>query len=760
MSFEHQFFGPGNRLRWEAIQRKTLPAEVYERLGPFLEELGRDPEMVILPRVRDDGSVAWYVLCASTHVARIARNELRAFLGPSYSDFEGRPTFLDARDPVEAAVLDRCGSNAFRLEVPDERLFTAARERLRLVLRLRAERPSRHGQRLRATGRILRDFEYALLSHDGAAASEHIAELRSTGRLDTANLLFLEVRRLASLGMWDAILALPELGVLVELRRPRRVTEALVQAVYNGLLHEFEMRAYPVGAVQRFRAEVLPRFRGLYRARAGLSGHEVEASFLLLAIASDPPRPELVDTILSAQPESAPTRAYLASIAALLPGRAPASIVAGALQYARDVFAHGDVDGAYESALALPPSFERCALLLRCAWEIGTLATTRVALAAVEDLSTSERERLDHNAVLSRIHGALAASAASPPSAPPTTTVVSQPSCEVPSSWPAWLRGLQAAERWRTAVAIADAAGREWSFAHFAADPEQVEYTAELLLAELPEWGQAALRDALPYLLEFFLSEGPDTRLAPVYDSLFLLLAVDDHVSIAQLRALVRVADAKLQLGLTVADYREIISQLMRAIEAIGSPSSADLALEVADLLVTVPCLDPAARQHFIIQVAGLFQRWYRRIDAAHWTLLRNLADELGVADAVPRIDANDAAREEGSCWSALRGARIAVYSLQESVLRRVKSTLQALCADATVHCFHDKVGGSPALRTAASTADLFVVAAAVAKHAATDFIEANRSRTSVTLYACGRGSASILEAIRDHLHKTSSSSS
>lgn len=236
MSFETEFFGPGNRLRWDAIQAGSLSPDVQQRLGPFLEDFTRNPEVVALPRVRDDGRVQWYILCRSSRAARFARDEIRGFLGPTYSDYQGRPTVLDPQDTVEAAVLARYGNNAFRIEVPRRELFDTARERLSLLISLRNERPTRYARRIRAAGRVLREFEYALLAGTGPAAADCIEELRSSGHLSAANLLFLEVRRLAAGGHWDAILALPELEALLAMVRPRRVTEVLVRAVYAARL--------------------------------------------------------------------------------------------------------------------------------------------------------------------------------------------------------------------------------------------------------------------------------------------------------------------------------------------------------------------------------------------------------------------------------------------------------------------------------------------------------------------------------------------
>ena len=63
-----------------------------------------------------------------------------------------------------------------------------------------------------------------------------------------------------------------------------------------------------------------------------------------------------------------------------------------------------------------------------------------------------------------------------------------------------------------------------------------------------------------------------------------------------------------------------------------------------------------------------------------------------------------------------------------------------------------DKVGGSPALKQQAATADLFVIATAAAKHAATEFIMSHRPKGARTLFAAGQGSASMIECFKQLL--------
>lgn len=748
MSFETEFFGPGNRLRWEAIQAGSLPAEVRQRLGPFVEDLEYDREIVTLPRVREEGGeVLWYVLCSSPRTVRIARDEVQAFLGPTYSNFEGRPTQLDPNDPVEAAVLAKYQNNAFRIEIPDRDVFEIARERLGLLIRLEKERPPRHGARTRAAGRVLRDFEYALLTNQEAAAAVCIEELRSAGQLSAANLLFLEVRRLAAGQHWDAILALSGLQELLTVAKPRRVTEALVRAVYSTHLKKFEEDGRAEAALDRFRSEVWPRFRNLYQTRANLFGFEVDASFLM-ATACAPGSQEIGRGMLDGYAPDTPARAYLGKLLELI--QPPPSVPQiDPVTSAREAYAEGDIDRAYELAMNLASSFDRTALLLRCAHEMSTLVSAQAALKSIESLSVPDRARLEQTLLLSRIRSSLAALSA----AETETAIAQRPAEEIPSSWPEWLTRLRAPVPWKGAVFVAETGAREWAIENFLKDSNMVAETADLLLDDRPQWGQEALRDSLPYFVEFCMSGGVDARLKPVYESLFVAVAVDPQVSLPQTAALIRIAQARLELGVSKVEYVEILEHVISALQAAESPSVVDLVLEALEMLVNAACPDVQQRQQFGIQVIAIFQRWYRRLDRAQLALLRSLAEELEMPGAMGNLPKEVPESQGASEWAQLNGKRVAMYSLQESALRRAALVMGELSPGIRVDTFSDHVGGSAALRKAASSADIFIVATGAAKHAATTFIEDRRPKNLTTLYARGQGSASLLEALREYTH-------
>ena len=747
MSFETEFFGPGNRLRWEAIQARTLSPDIQLRLGPFLEDFESNLEVLALPCVREDGRVQWYIVCQSARATRVARDEVRAFLGPSYSDFEGKPKPLDPNDPVEAAVLAEYGENAFRIAIGSREILDAARERLRLMIQMQGERPTRYAKRIRAVGRILRDFEYALLAADGVTAEECIEELRAAGKLSASNLLFLEVRRLAACGKWDAVLALPELDTLLAITRPRRVTEALIRAVYGSRLRGFEEANRPNEAFARFRSEIFERFRDLYKTRARLTGWEIDASFLLVATQSLDGRQEAVNRIIERYPGGSAQRTYLEAIREQI---APAEQAthAALLATARAAFGDADVDRAFELSIKLPPSFDRAALLLRCARDMGTLAAAQAAIASLETLSERDQKRVDQHIVLGRIRDDLALLSANNSAGAPEATIAH----DIPRDWIAWLRRLTAAEPWKAAVSVAETAAREWALEGLLENPADVQEIADLLLAPRPEWGQLALQDALPFFLEFCERSESDTRLRAVYENLFLTVILDAFVSMPQVFALLRITSARLQLGVSAQDYVAILQGLSSAIQAVQSPAVTESALDAIEMLIGAPCPDVREREQFFLNVTGVFQRWFTRVESSQFALLRSLGEEIGVSGGVSDQDLGTGSEDAGDIWASLSGKKIALYSLQESALRRVANVLHSLCPDVRVDTFHDHVGGSPSLRTASERADIFVLAIAAAKHAATGFIENRRPKGLVTLYARGQGSAGMLHALVQHL--------
>jgi hypothetical protein len=757
VSFEERFFGPGNAIRFSRGDTGSLNAQTAARLQPFLDEYRRGVDVCTLPRVDAEGSTTWYVLCRTAREERLARHEVRAFVGPSYSLFDGQSRELVASDGVEAAVLDHWGTTSFLVEVPSTGSSAhanreKARERLSLWLRLRRERPVRVGARARPTGRILRDFEYAVLAGDDATAVACIEELRSFGRLDARNLRFLEVRRLASGEQWDAIRNLPEFDSLLAVRRPRRATEALIESIYFTELAVFERNRDPSEALVHFRQQVRPLFGDLYRSRRGLSADNgaVAASFVLMALTDEPPRPDAAGTIIDGFAGPTAVRTWLESVAAagseLAPKATEVMPLTPSIGLARAAFAAGDVDRAVDLAAALEPSFDQASLLLRCATEIGTVDLAQCGADAVKRLDETTRTALVSHPRVGRIYadvleliGAAQATA---------DTKHDEPV----NSWADWLRRLTAERIWPSAVVAAEQGSRDWQI--YESDPAHILELSELISAKRAIWGEEALRDGSPYLIEALLRDGPRGSLLAVYEGLLLLLLTDPTPSLASLRMLIRLVEARLTLSVDPGSYGDYVDGMGVVIERLSSPAICDVALEALEAVICVPVVDRGVIERLVARVVGLFGKWYRRVEPLQWSLLRRCADELGLVEIVPERSPESSERGSDELSEVLSERSLAIYSLNERALMRAASSLREAYPDLDVSTFHDHVGGSQALKTASSRADIFVVAVASAKHAATGYIAQNRSRDRLTLYARGHGSAGLLSVIRENVSR------
>src|SRR5207245_3318422 len=269
-----------------------------------------------------------------------------------------------------------------------------------------------------------------------------------------------------------------------------------------------------------------------------------------MAADTTPGGPEIGEAVLEAYAPGSPARVYLAKLIDFI-RKPPSAPPVDRLASAREAYTEGDIDRAYEVAITLAPSFERTALLLRCAHEMGTLVSAQVALESIASLSPPERARLEQNLRLTRMQASLEALRADETKTKTAPTPVE----EIPSSWPAWLRRLRAPEPWKSAVFVAETGAREWTMEKFLKDAKVITETADLLLDDRPPWGQEALRDALPYFAEFCMSAGADARLKSVFESLFVAIAVDPQVSLPQTAALIRIAQARLELGVSKDEY-------------------------------------------------------------------------------------------------------------------------------------------------------------------------------------------------------------
>jgi hypothetical protein len=322
-----------------------------------------------------------------------------------------------------------------------------------------------------------------------------------------------------------------------------------------------------------------------------------------------------------------------------------------------------------------------------------------------------------------------------------------RPSPAVPGSWPEWLLQLRREPLWPGAVQTAIQGAAEWAVSE-AGTPEDLADFAASLRAELPAPAQSRLALSLPYILDFFVHRGAGIgAFLPVQHALFERLLYADGMSIETLRSAGLLLDALMRGGLERPKCALALEDLRSSWRDLPSFELLDWALDVFESVVTLQIVPEEDQTRFAVTLAGELARWTGRLTRSQVALFEQLCREA-------RIDCH-----AGSLWSPPDGdtveppsptcspKSIALYSLRPEVLSRVANVVASVWPGTNVRVFSDHVGNDP-LRTAARTADLFVIVTGAAKHAATEFIEANRPAGAATIRCHATGSAAVLRLL------------
>jgi hypothetical protein len=117
-TFVRKFFGHGNAV-WPDLDPTS---KTGRNLAPYLQVLHDNSDVpVVLPRrwpTPTDRLIAYVIAQDRAHATAVAEL-LTAFIGPTYTRFDGRPARLDTNDPVDRAVLDFAGDGTtFTLWTP------------------------------------------------------------------------------------------------------------------------------------------------------------------------------------------------------------------------------------------------------------------------------------------------------------------------------------------------------------------------------------------------------------------------------------------------------------------------------------------------------------------------------------------------------------------------------------------------------------------------------------------------------------------
>jgi len=322
--------------------------------------------------------------------------------------------------------------------------------------------------------------------------------------------------------------------------------------------------------------------------------------------------------------------------------------------------------------------------------------------------------------------------------------------------WLRWAERLATGQNLEVAKRDAQAARTNWDASEVRDSGPLAQEFADLVGGLDGEAGSVA-RAAVPQIFASFFPDNAkvSSTAKPIASLLFLLIAMDEALSRADLDLLAQLATLQIELGLSSPEYVSLIGDLKDVQKRFGSYAYLPWSLDVSETLAILPSPSDQARDarlRLFLQVLGQAASFAHRLVPADLVAIDTLAKDYGVGpeavSALKReLEAND---KSSSVAPSLEGKTIGIYTLAEAAGSRAKAALEELFPGSKVVVNSDLVATAQ-LTSLARAADLFVFAWKSSSHQAFYCVkDALAGREPI--WAPGKGTASILRAVLDHL--------
>jgi hypothetical protein len=723
-----RFFDGDNGLHWSALQDPTHPWS--PQVLPWIELAKADDRglPIVLPRLDAHDQPSWYCAGRTARGALRLREALQAFIGPSYSDFDGRPYLLDADDPIEAAFAKDTIAPAYRIRAStpgDARRIQRALELYRGLLE-RMPQQVQHGRR--PLGALRAELDRAVVAGDEAEADRLLEKIRSLGRLDCENLLYLRVGVRAGLGQWRELAedgAL--LNQLIGLRLPPRVLADIHDALYRLYVEPSEDVDAPEHALAAFRAAGLARRSTLFGSRRGLRTARVLKAFFLYELAREDQAStglgDLADELERLDDNFAHALARLGHPTETSPPPDP-------MDAADAAFDDLEIDRALDLYLQAPPSRKRLSRLIRCAEDVGTAAVARRVIDAIQPGDDAGNLPPSWAA---RLQTLLENSAADEGS-------------RAPNGWLEWARRVESGMGEDEAMSTLREHVATWDPTELTQNKKEV---AELtgIINNASASAEPVFREAVPLLYQALMPESgvPPRRVKPLLQILVTKVAFLADPSQTERELARDMASTLLLIGLDAKEYEDLIADLEDLMGTQMSVFTLGWSLDLAELLAINPCPVSERRLRLVLRVIEEARRLAHRLSPADAMVVQQLCRDYEI-DCPTEIHQGETGLIDGA-GEALSGKNVGIYTLVEPAGQRAAAFLYQICPTVRVELNSDH-DCTKALINLAQRADLFVFAWKSSKHQAFYCIKEHRDAGRVLLQPLGKGSSSILRAI------------
>lgn len=741
-----RFFSAPNEMSWSSLRSGSAPVGPADQVRRWLENLGseRSGAPIVLPFVRGGQVAGWYATTQGANGGYELGDEINAWLGPAWLSRFDRVA-NDAADPMAAVLRDRFGGTVYRFTGADDTAMTTISARLSEFAALLGRKPKITRPQIRPVGAIRSDFDRALLAGDEAQAEAMVAEMKQTGRLDEENLKYLEVRLRAGLGLW------PQLArdhwlikTLADLVLPPQTLADLIEALYRTHVEELEATGDAAAIRDAFARHIAGPYPKLFASRRGIRAPRIVKAFALYERLQSSPDPEIIEALLDLLPAETDVKVFRVA-----PPPQPMPAPATTSEDADEAFDDWQFDRAFEFYLRLPRSKKTLGRLVSCVERIGTDEARDRLLAVVEEAEPELIESLGL-AVRAKLEslgqtrgGGTYSSAAAGTS-------------DSDNRWMRWAEQLQAGADLSAAQRDARSAPTNWDASEIRESGVTARTFADIIGGLNGEAARIS-RAAVPQIYASIFPEDVEASPAakPIASLLFLLIAMDETLSRADVDLLGQLTSLLLELGLTSVEYVALIGDLEDVQKRIGSYAYLSWSLDVCESLALQPCPSDTARDarlRLFLLVLDQAARFAHRLTAVDLLPIEVLAQDHGIGpeavDALKR--APDAEGAAAAPLPNLKGKTIGIYTLAEAAGSRAKAAVESLFPGCKVIVNSDLVA-TDRLSGLAKMADLFVFAWKNSSHQAFYCVkDALAGRDPI--WAPGKGTASILRSILAHV--------
>lgn len=698
---------------------RPVPTETLPAITRYAKGFKDRP--LLLPICEDEEQRTLWIACAHDELtARGLRDELIAFIGPSFGNFEVDAASVTSVQKLAQLNLATAGlkvAAVFEIAPKSEARVMKTWERYWQLLDLRPVRPR---QELRTFQQLRAAFDRSLVVRNEKDALAAMAALRDQHGLSAENRAFLEIRLNAAFCRWDRILSHPQWDDLLKVRLPPETYGDIWEALYESYLTPVEVTGDGAQLISAFNDHVRIMAASLLKSRGRSKRPAALKGLLLYELSVDSPSAEMCSRLLRELGEDAfgPCSEDINAMARVAQPKSEFEQAIQEMELER-----------YEQAIAilqsLPDSVQVLQAQLRCAKEIADPGRAQEVLERFHAAQSevSEGIRQSRSRLLRDIEKLAADDIRTPklPNQGDGTQILIADNLLV--YWRELVRSSEATELL-----------------------EQPGFVQSLIstIEDVALDSSPLFESLLPIWFDWLVvRSSPSSALVRVYLGFIEALHVRDRSGDSE-REMVRLAARHaLIAGLTPAEYRVLVERLSSIFSESPSPREISWGLELSDLLIVHPCRDEELRLRWITKVLQAASINSARLSVADKCLFEFLANESNFL--VPKRPDPEAlmASEDRTVLQA----RVFLYSLDEQAIRRAARVLESVFPKARFDVNSDETC-TTRLRAGTRSADWVVFVSGVATHQAFFCIKAALRPDASLLQVDGSGTTRIVERV------------